>query len=57
MKTAFKFIILTALADGTLDGTISKGKKLVGWYSAEVPADWKVLQIDFKPDMLSESKA
>lgn len=43
--------------DESLDGTIAKGKKLVGWYSAEVPKDWKQLQIDFKPDMLSESRA
>ncbi len=43
--------------DGSLDGTIAKGKKLIGWYSAEVPKDWKQLQVDFKPDMLSDSKA
>lgn len=46
-----------AFEDGSLDGTIAKGKKLIGWYSAEVPKDWKQLQIDFKPEIFSNTKA
>ena len=44
-------------SDGTLDGTVSPGKKLVGWYSVEVPKDWKELELQVKSSWLSSSKA
>ena len=46
-----------AFGDGTLDGEISPGKKLVGWYAVEVPQEWKQLELEVKSDWLSDSKA
>ena len=39
--------------DGTLDGSIAAGKKLVGYYSAEVPSNWKTIEVEVKADLLS----
>lgn len=43
--------------DGTLDGTISAGKKMVGYYSVEVPSNWSELELQVKSSWLSSSKA
>lgn len=43
--------------EGTLDGDIAAGKKLIGWYSIEVPENWEVLEIDFSGDILSDNSA
>lgn len=43
--------------EGTLDGSIAPGKKLVGWYAVEISSDWESLEIDVKPDILSNSTA
>lgn len=43
--------------DGTLDGEISAGKKLVGWYALEVPADCKTIELEVKDSWLSDNKA
>lgn len=43
--------------EGTLDGTVSPGKKLVGYYAVEVPADTKKLDLEVKSSWLSSSKA
>lgn len=43
--------------EGTLDGSIAPGKKLVGWYAVEIPSDWESLEIDVKPDILSDNTA
>ncbi len=40
--------------DGTLDGTIAPGKKLVGWYAVEIPKDYKKFELQISPDMFSE---
>lgn len=47
----------TAFSEGTLDGSIAAGKKLVGWYAIEVPASWKSIELEFKPDVLSKKAA
>lgn len=43
--------------DGTLDGTIAPGKKLIGYYSLEVPNDWKKLELDVQSSWLSSKSA
>ncbi len=43
--------------DGTLDGTITPGKKLIGYYAVEVPTNWKELELQVKSSWLSNSKA
>ena len=43
--------------EGTLDGTIAPGKKLVGWYALEVPENWTALEIHVKADIFSGNTA
>lgn len=43
--------------EGTLDGAVAPGKKLVGWYSLEVPADWSAIEVSVKGDWLSNKAA
>lgn len=43
--------------DGTLDGELSPGKKLIGWYAVEVPENWQQIELEVKSSWLSGSKA
>ena len=43
--------------EGTLDGSIAPGKKLVGWYSLEVPANWTTIELQVQNDILSDNPA
>mgnify|MGYP000753956258 CR=1 FL=1 len=43
--------------EGTLDGSIAPGKKLVGWYSLEVPSDWSNIELNVQSTWLSNSVA
>lgn len=42
---------------GALDGSIAPGKKLIGYYSLEVPKDWHKLELDVQSDWLSSNSA
>ncbi|MDR3311269.1 MAG: DUF4352 domain-containing protein [Oscillospiraceae bacterium] len=44
-------------SDGTLDGSLSPGKKMTGYYAVEVPDDAEVLELEVKSSWLSSSKA
>ncbi len=57
IKCEYSLSANVAFGDGTLDGEISPGKKLVGWYAVEVPQEWKQLEFEVKSDWLSDSKA
>ena len=57
VKCDLSFTASSAFADGTLDGDIAAGKKLVGWYAVEIPADWSVFELNVKSDWLSSSTA
>ena len=46
-----------AFNEGTLDGSLSPGKKMVGYYAVEVSKDAKKLDLEIKSDWLSSSKA
>lgn len=46
-----------AFKEGTLDGSLSPGKKMVGYYAIEVPTGTKKLDLEVKSDWLSNSKA
>lgn len=47
----------TAFGNETVDGTIAPGKKIVGWYGVEIPANWEELEINVKNDLLSDNPA
>ena len=57
VKCDYSFSAACVFTDGSLDGDIAAGKKMIGWYSVELPADWKNLQVDFIPDLLSNTPA
>jgi Telomeric repeat-binding factor 2. len=43
--------------DGSIDGTISPGKKLTGYYAVEVPKSTKELTLEVKSSWLSWNEA
>lgn len=43
--------------EGTIDGTVAPNKKLVGWYTVEVPKDWSNLELQIKSSWLESTKA
>ncbi len=57
VKCDLSFTASSAFDDGTLDGDIAAGKKLIGWYAVEIPADWSVLELNVKSDWLSSNAA
>ena len=57
VKCEYSVSAACAFDDGTLDGTLAPGKKLVGWYSLEVPKDWKTIELDVQASLLSGSSA
>jgi len=42
--------------DGTLDGTIPPGKKLIGWIAVEAPQGAKIIEVQIKDDWLNANK-
>ena len=57
VKCSYSFNAACAFSDGTLDGTIAPGKKLIGWYAVEVPSNWVSLELNVQADWLSSSSA
>ena len=43
--------------DANLDATIAPGKKVVGWYSVEIPSNWSSFELQAKANWLSNSSA
>lgn len=54
VKCDYSLSAATVFSDGTLDGSIAAGKKLVGWYALEVPENWSTIELVIKPDLLSD---
>lgn len=46
-----------AFDDGTLDGSLAKGRKMVGWYPLEVSKDWETIELEVKSSWLSNNTA
>ena len=57
VKCEYSFSANAVFGNGTLDGEISPGKKLVGWYAVEIPQNWETLEFEVKSDWLSDDKA
>ena len=53
VKCDFSVNAACVFEEGTLDGVVAPGKKLVGWYSLEVPEDWSTIEVSVKADWLS----
>ncbi len=57
VKCDYSFSASVAFDEGTLDGSLAPGKKLVGWYPLEVPQNWQSIELEVKADWLSNSSA
>lgn len=56
VKCEYSLNAQIAFDEGTIDGAVAAGKKLVGWYALEVPQDWSVIELDVKNNWLSSQK-
>ena len=57
IKCEYSISAACAFDEGTLDGTLAAGKKLVGWYALEVPKNWKTLELHVLSNWLSNNAA
>ena len=57
IKCDFSLNANVAFDEGTLDGEIAAGKKLMGWYALEVPENWSKIDLEVKSEWLSGSSA
>ncbi|MBQ7045852.1 MAG: DUF5067 domain-containing protein [Clostridia bacterium] len=57
VKCDYSLSAACAFDEGTLDGSIAPGKKLVGWYALEVPNNWEEVEIDINANLFSSSPA
>ena len=57
VKCEYSFAAACAFDEGTLDGDIAPGKKLVGWYALEVPENWSSIELDVQSNWLSDNSA
>ncbi len=56
VKSEYSFNASSVFSEGTLDGSIASGKKLVGWYSLEVPENWVNIELNIKEDLFSNKR-
>ena len=57
VKCMESFTASMAFGSELLDGTIAPGKKLVGWYTLEVPGNWLEIELNVQSNWLSNSTA
>lgn len=57
VKSDYSVSAACCFDDGTLDGSIAVGKKLVGWYALEVPQNWERIEVNFIPSLFSSNPA
>lgn len=57
VKCEYSLSASCAFEDGTIDGTIAPGKKLIGWYALEVPKNWSSIELEVMPAWLSNNAA
>ena len=57
VKCEYSFAASAAFDEGTIDGSLAPGKKLVGWYPLELPEDWSKIELSVKADWLSNKVA
>ena len=57
IKCDYSFNAACAFSDGTIDGTIAPGKKLVGWYALEVPENYQTIELQVLSNWLANNPA
>ncbi|MBQ8283488.1 MAG: DUF4352 domain-containing protein [Clostridia bacterium] len=57
IKCDYSLSANVAFDEGTLDGQISSGKKLIGYYAIEVAENWNEIELQIKSSYWSNTKA
>jgi hypothetical protein len=57
IKCDYSLSANVAFDEGTLDGQISSGKKLIGYYAIEVAENWNEIELQIKSSYWSNAKA
>lgn len=57
VKCDYSISAACAFDEGTLDGEVAAGKKLVGWYAVEVPENWSSIEIVVSASSFSSENA
>lgn len=57
VKSDYSVSAACCFDEGTLDGSVAAGKKLVGWYALEVPKNWEKIEVNFIPSLFSSNPA
>lgn len=57
VKLEYSFSAACAFDEGTLDGTIAPGKKLIGWCAYEVPKNWSTIELQVQSTWLLSNSA
>ena len=57
VKCSYSISAGSAFSEGTLDGSIAPGKKLIGWYAVEVPGNWSSIELEVQSSWLSNDSA
>lgn len=57
VKCTYSISAACAFDEGTLDGSVAPGKKLVGWYALEVPKNWSNIELQVQSNWLSNNPA
>lgn len=57
VKCEYSFNAACAFSDGTIDGTIAPGKKLIGWYALEVPENYQTIELQVLSNWLANNPA
>lgn len=53
----FSISAAVAFNNQMLDGTIAPGKKVIGWYTVEIPENWETLELNVRAEWLSNTSA
>ena len=53
----FSISAAVAFDNQMLDGIVAPGKKVIGWYTVEVPENWKTLELNVQSEWLSNTSA
>lgn len=57
VKCDYSLSAACAFSDGTIDGTIAPGKKLIGWYALEVPENYQTIELQVLSNWLANNPA
>lgn len=57
VKCDYSLNAACAFSDGTIDGTIAPGKKLIGWYALEVPENYQIIELQVLSNWLANNPA